>query len=208
MADGMSSNQGMRARDSDVQVPAYHTEHLLAYVMAIVAVALGVIGLLVGFDVIAGDANTLTAGDSGTSNNFMDGMLWLLPALSAAMLANALHRTDHHLSRNPSTLDTAHKSMWNGEHGLAYVAALGAIGLTVIGMLVGFDVFNNGNVPGDGFLWIVAGLGASILTVTLHSVRHHQLATDEDYILSVVEHHQGQRTSARATGEVLGERNR
>jgi hypothetical protein len=182
-------------------------EHMLAYVMAIAAIALGTIGLLVGFDILASGDNTAGQDLAAGEGNFWDGLLWIVPGISAAMLSFALHRTDHHLSRNPMTLDSAHKGMWSGEHAFAWIVGLGTIALGTIGLLVGFDVFDNGNTAFDGLLWSFASLGGSVLTNTLHSVRHHQLATDEDYILSVVEKNEGRRTTTGTT-EVARERNR
>ena len=45
-------------------------------------------------------------------------------------------------------------------------------------------------------------IGTGVLTNTLHSVRHHQYATDEDYILSVVE----RRAAGASTRGTIGER--
>jgi hypothetical protein len=92
--------------------------------------------------------------------------------------------------------------------------ALGAIALGVIGMLVGFNVFTDENrySQADGLLWTLCGLGASVLTNTLHAVRHHQLASDQDYIIAVVEERVRSRGDARpastTTAHVEPERRR
>jgi hypothetical protein len=198
--------EGMHARDTDSQVPMYHTEHMLAYIMAVAAIVLGVIGALRGFGILGEGAleqaaeGNFAALDAGGGNPFWDALVWLLPAISAAFLAFALHSSEHHLARNPATLDDAHKSMFNAEHFGAWAMGLVAIACGALAILVGFDVFDRGNTQGDGIIWGLLALGSSGLTATLHGVRHHQLATDEDYILSVVERRASQRSTTTAPG--------
>ncbi len=154
----------------------YQAEHWLAWLVALVAIGLGVVGVLRGFGLIG----TIGAGvDTQT-----DGMIWLIPAISASILALALHTSGHHRRTSASDQDMA---LMMFEHSLAYLMALAAIAGGVLGILVGFDVFNNGNTPQDGFIWSVASIGASVLTVTLHTVRHHQVAEDTDVIVAMVE---------------------
>jgi hypothetical protein len=174
-----------------MQTGAYNAEHFLAYICLVGAIAMAVIGLLIGFGQI--DAwNTGLGADEVTapmSATFWDGLLWITVALSLYMLSSALHQTEHHFDRPPSTLDSANKSMWAGEHYVAYLTAIAAIALGVLALLVAYDAFGNDNTVFDGLLWMFTSLGASIGTLTLHTVRHHQAATDEDYIMSVVERH-------------------
>lgn len=177
----------------DSQSPTYQAEHMMAWLMALVAIGLGVIGVLRGFEMI-GTETTAAAGDAAAATgaftipvHVADGMLWLLPAISAGLLALTLHRSDHHLSRHAATMGDAHEGMWKTEHLLAYLFALITIGLGALALLVGFDVFDRGNTQADGFIWAVSSIGSGVLTSTLHSVRNHQMATDEDYIIAEVE---------------------
>lgn len=182
-----------------MQTGAYNAEHFIAYILLIGAIAMAVIGLLIGFGQLdAWDtglgANEVTAPMSST---FWDGLLWITGALSLYMLSSALHQTEHHFDRAPSTLDSANRSMWTGEHYLSYITAIAAIALGVLALLVAYDAFSNDNTVFDGLLWMFTSLGASIGTLTLHTVRHHQSAADEDYIMSVVERHS---TTPRTSG--------
>ena len=75
------------------------------------------------FDILA--SNETAAGDGGTApENFWDALVWLIPATSAAMLSLALHRTDHHASRDPESLADRHEAMWNAEHFGAWLTAM------------------------------------------------------------------------------------
>ncbi|MCK9517704.1 MAG: hypothetical protein M0R74_01575 [Dehalococcoidia bacterium] len=196
MAD--MSREGFEQREK-MQSGAYNLEHFGAYVAAVVAIAMAVIGLLIGFGQL--DAwDTGLAADEVTapmSATWWDGVLWLIGALSLYMLSTALHQTQHHFGRMPSSLDSTNRTLWAGEHLAAYIAAIAAIALGVIGLLVAYDAFGNDNTVFDGLLWMFASFGASIATVTLHTVGHHQSATEEDYIMSVVERYS---TSPRTTG--------
>jgi hypothetical protein len=171
----------------------YHVEHWAAWILAGLAVALGVVGLLRGFGVIEGidtDTAGLTADPVGQF--IQDGLVWLLAGISAAVLSFALHANDHHRSRHSATgysegHVTGEGALWATEHLFAMLMAIAAFGLGLFGVLVAFDVFDRGNDQVDGMLYLLASIGASILTVTLHAVRHHQVATDEDYIIAIVE---------------------
>ena len=164
-------------RDARTNEAMYQSEHWLAWLFAIGAIVLGVIGVLRGFGLI---------GDTGvTDNTRLDGFTWLLPAIAAALLSFALHSNDHH--RMAERGDTADRSLMMLEHSLGYLVALATIAGGVLGILVGFDVFNNGNIPQDGYIWSIAAIGGGVLVNTLHAVRHHQTAENEDYIVSIVE---------------------
>jgi hypothetical protein len=175
----------------------YGLEHSLALVMTLVAIVLGVVGLLTGLGVIdlrdsvngsnllRGIANDGT-GTGVLENNFWDGAMLLFSAMTAAILAYCLHANDHHRMHDPSTLPASERSMWSAEHSGAYLFALTAIVLVVIGLLTGFGTFGNQD-QGDGLIWIWLGMGSSILATTLHAVRHHQTVADEDMIIAIVE---------------------
>jgi hypothetical protein len=177
-------------------MPMYHFEHFMAWLFALGALALGAIGLLRGFGYIGND---VPAGTDDLAAKW-DALLWIIPALSAALLSFAFHATDHHLARDPSTLSPEHEGMWKGEHFFAWVMALGAIGLTLVGMFAGFNTFSDTNEYSqfDGLLWVLCGFGAAVLTNTLHFVRHHQMASDHDYIVTLVE----RRVRSRSEGAV------
>ncbi len=206
----MAHSDATYARDGDARDGMFQSEHFLAWGMALAAIVLGVLGLLRGFGII-GDDETVTSGIGDAANgsvgaisetgSLWDGAVWLLPAISAALLSFALHRNDHHRSSRAATSD-ADEGMGSTEHAMAWVMALGTIALGTLAILVGFDVFDRGNTQSDGILWALASIGTGVLTNTLHSVRHHQYATDEDYILSVVE----RRAAGAGTRGTIGER--
>lgn len=183
------------------QEPMYAGEHSLAWLMAAVAIALGVIGLLVGFNILE-----LRSGEEGAANevalptSFLDGAMWLFAALTASILAFTLHTTDHHRIGNPSGASKSDQAMASGEHMGAYLVAVISIALVVIGMLVGYGVFDVANQQLDGLLWIWAGFGSGILAATLHSVRHHVPETDE--IVAIVTE-RVRRTEPVRTGEPM-----
>ena len=86
-------NEHHRRRDpertTDEDEAGWKGEHLAAYVMALISVVTGVLGMLVGFNVFGRDF-----GDQP------DGIPWLLASLGSAILAAALHSVGHHqLSR-------------------------------------------------------------------------------------------------------------
>ena len=99
---------------------AYSFEHTFGWFLALVAIALGTIGLLVGFGVIGGSEAGINideaagAGSEGASD-WLQGTLWLLPAISIALLSRALHSSDHHERRS---LGEEHDGMFAAEHGL------------------------------------------------------------------------------------------
>jgi hypothetical protein len=158
----------------------YTTEHSLAYVMALVALVLGVVGMLRGFGVIGGDDASNSA--NGNVSALWDGIMWLLPAISAAFLAWALHSNDHHRMRDTEYLPDADEGMWKSEHAVAYLTAAASVVFALLGMLVGFHVLGRGDHQYDSVPWHLGSIGMAILTNALHSVRHHQLATDRHYV--------------------------
>ena len=68
-----------------------------------------------------------------------------------------------------------------------------------LGILVGFDAFDSGHTAEDGILWQLASLVPAILSCALHSVRHHQMAVEEDVIIAIVEERVGTFGTARGT---------
>jgi hypothetical protein len=170
----------------------FHIEHWLAWFMALGAVVLGLIGALVAFGVVSARTqeiatDPLAAPIGETVANFQDGMLFILPAIAAAFLALTLHMTDHH-NRVAAVRERA---VYNIEHAGAYLFAGIAILFGVLAILIGFDVFNRGNVVYDGYIWGFLAIGAGIITTTLHAVGHHQVAADEAYITRIVEERVG-----------------
>lgn len=177
------------------QDSAYNLEHWGAWVMALAAIVLGVMGLLGAFEIVdfhdyAAQEAALgegTVGDvrSVSTDSFWDGVLFLTLAVSAAFLALCLHNNDHHRTGAPRG-GTSEGSLWMGEHSAAYLMALAAVALGVIALLAGFDAFGSGTDQRDGVIWGLTSLGASVLTTTLHAVRHHQVAAEEDHMLVMV----------------------
>lgn len=212
----------MTRRNGGAQEAGYQIEHWSAWLMALVAIVMIIIGLLVGFNVIGAEdggiqfrEEQLTPGgeqaqaqsQEGILNApFQDGLLFLLPALIAGILAFALHFSDHH-RLGMRTMPKGEMAIWGIEHFGAYVMVLGAIGLGILGILVGFDVFNNNNTQADGMIWHLGGLTLAALGTALHAVRHHQVVSEEDYIVAVVEERVGTREIRRPVpGETAPER--
>ena len=72
-------------RTTDPDEAGWKTEHMLAYVMALVSIVCAVLGMLVGFNVFGRDF-----GDQP------DGIPWHLASVLTAILANTLHSVRHH----------------------------------------------------------------------------------------------------------------
>lgn len=197
----MSARQLERAQES-----LYSFEHWAAWLMAVVAIVAGVLGILTGFDVIdlrgeeaAVQIPGLAAGQGPASvfqDDFWDGAMLIFAGITAGVLAFTLHSSDHHRLQELSAVRESERSLWTFEHSLAYVMALGSVALVIIGLLTGYQTFSNDNDQRDGMLWIWTGFGASILTMTLHMVRHHQVAAEESYIRSLVEERVGRAAPA------------
>jgi hypothetical protein len=183
---------------------AYRSEHMLAWVMAGVAILLGALGALEAFDILSlGDAHLTSEGGTGTGDEagiFVDGALLLIPGIIASFLAFTLHRNDHHerawegssprnnIGTAGSDRDAVRKEddLSKAEHTGAYAAALASIAFAVIGVLVGFHVFDEAHTFYDGLTWLMLSLLSSILAATLHSIGHH-LPETEDHIVMLIE---------------------
>lgn len=177
--------------DSPHNEGLYHMEHWLAWLLALAAICLGVVGVIRGYGLIGGSFTSATAGPSGTQGahtaTIMDSIVWLLPAISAALLSIALHRNDHHRMMGTTWPSTGDKTLWNMEHMLAWIVAACAIAMGVIGIIVGFGLWIKGDTQIDGLPWLLASIAASGLTVTLHSVRHHQTVEEDQAVRMVQE---------------------
>jgi hypothetical protein len=202
-------------RYAETQDAAFTGEHLLAYFCAAVAVVLAAVGILEGF----GHIDIAEAGrgaQEGAPNvtdeggaSFLDGVLFLIPAVTFAILAFYFHASDHHRLRDVRTVDDKDRAAWMSEHGGAILAGLTAMALAVIGTLVGFDAFSNGNTAEDGILWQLASLVPAVLSCALHSVRHHQLSAEEDFVVAIVEQRvTGPRATTGTVTETSREMNR
>lgn len=194
---------------------AYRTEHTLAWIMAAIAIALGVAGALEAFGIIDIGDSILESGIASANDNvssFRDGLLFLIPGLVSALLAFTLHRVEHHVAGmdrpaasrpgmvtgNPDARSETHdirreeKALWNGEHAGAYLAVLTSVALGVLALLVGFNVLSDDHTFYDGMTWAILGLLTSILAGTLHSVSHHQPAYDWDEVRTRIEDRVGE----------------
>jgi hypothetical protein len=159
--------------------------------MVALALVLGAIGLLRGFGMLGDTAETVgaEATDVQFAGQFSDALLWMIPGISAGLLAMALHMNGHHRT-NPRTeraRENNESGLFNLEHGLAMVMSVATIAAGALCLLVGFDTFDRDYTVNDGILWGLASIITGASTVALHSVGHHQLATDEDYLISIVE---------------------
>jgi hypothetical protein len=187
-----SSIPDMQTRDDESNAAAYQTEHWLAWLFAIVAIVGGVLGLLRGFAIIgtsvtvAGNTVPGTNAAGGNSNPLFDGFVWTLPAIAAALLSFALHNSGHHRHAE-GMADDADSGLFKTEHLLAYLFAAGTIAAGVIALLVGFNIIGTDNPQPNGWLWGLTSIGLGTITNTLHTVRHHQLAAEEDYIAAMMD---------------------
>jgi hypothetical protein len=175
---------------SKTQDSMYDAEHWVGLVMAFLALLLMAVGLLRGFGVLGAEGAAVVPSDlvgDADEPHWLLGSIWLLAAFSAGFLSMALHKADHHLLRDPELLDDKDEALWKSEHFTAWAMALATIIFAAIGLLVGLDEFGRGTVAQEGILWLLASNIMSILTNTLHSVRHHQVAGEEDYIVHMVE---------------------
>lgn len=196
MADRTMTRRDSQRDDeayAKAQETAFAGEHLLAYLTALVAIVLAAWGLLEGFGIVdIVDAGAATAANpaiegSNAQTAFMDGILLLVPAATFAFLSLCFHASDHHRMRDVRSLDSKDKSAWAAEHAGAIAAGLAATALAVLGLLVGFDAFGSGYTAEDGILWSLASLVPAILSVTLHSVRHHQTSAERDVVIAMIE---------------------
>lgn len=180
----MMSDEGGRPSSG-----VYQAEHWFAWLLVLTAIVLGVIALLRGFGLI-GDTNpsVTVAGAQVTNvsvpNPKADAFVWMLPAIAAGLLAFALHSNDYHRRANAEGTEGG---LMMGEHWLSYLFALAAIVMGVLAILVGFNLFNRSNTQADGWLWATGAIAAGVVTNTLHSLRHHQVAADEYYVASIME---------------------
>jgi len=188
-------------RGNDAHDAALEAEHWLAWLLSAVAILLGLLGLLRAYGII-GAANTTTAGQvtsispGGLPDTYWDGGLLLLAALSAALLAFAMHRNDHHRMRDLSNVPDREEALWKTEHLLAYIMTVASVAFAIIGVLTGFNKDGGHHWQPDGIPWLLASIGTALLANVFHSVRHHQLAHEE---------HDTRRSGA--TGDFVQERN-
>ena len=169
---------------------SYYIEHYLSWIGIACAIVMGVIGILVAFGQIS-TATSFGRAVTTPAAPFWNATLWLSTGIATAVLAAALHRTEHHFHRDPTEMDAGQRGLWMFEHWLAWLTALGAICLGALALVIGFDVFNEGYTVFDGLIWSFAAIGAAAITSTLHNVSHHQLAAEEDYIVGIVERRVG-----------------
>jgi hypothetical protein len=213
----MASNATARSEDRSDHDPdkaeaGYKAEHFLAWALAIVAIVMGVIGLLRGFGIIEGDAQAIVTDPAGTqlgtdagpvlSNLVADGQLWLFGAIAIALVAWALHQTEGVRARLSAS--HAETGSFNLERSLAWVFAAVTVGLTAVALLVGFGLINEARNQYDGMLWALAAVGSGVVTNTLRSVRHHMFEPDAEYIATLVSQRMGP-TAPRVTGTTRGE---
>lgn len=176
----------------EAQDRAFEGEHWFAWGMGAVALVLGILGLLRAYGAY-GPANTTPLGQvtsispGGLPDTLWDGGVLMLAALAAALLALAFHRNDHHRMRDPHHLPDREERLWDAEHMAAYALAALTIAMGVIGLLTAYNKVGGHHWQPDGIPWLLAAVGTGLLSSTLHGVRHHQLAVEEDRLVRIVE---------------------
>lgn len=177
----------VRGHADNAQKSAFETEHWLAWLFSAGAILLGVLGLLRTFGVY-GPANTVggqvtSISPGGLPDTYWDGGLLLLASIAAALLAFALHRNEHHRMRDLADVPDREEGLWKLEHALAYLMAAATIVFAILGLLTGFNKIGGHHWQPDGIPWLLASLGTAVLTNVLHSVGHHQLALDDQFMV-------------------------
>jgi hypothetical protein len=187
---------------------AYRSEHFLGWLMGVASIALVAIGALVAFDVfslrsvdVSGTSVNGAGVDQPANQAFQDGMLLILPGIAAAFLALTLHMSEHHTW----VRDRVERGLWMAEHTGAYMAAIAAIAFAVIGIFVGFDIFDEGYSALDGIVWGLLSITSGVLSTALHAVGHHQAVGEEEDIGRLVEDRVGE-ALRRAGSSLYGER--
>ncbi len=71
------------------------------------------------------------------------------------------------------------------EHGLAWLLTIATVALCIVDLVIGLDVFKSGARQGIGLIWGIPGLVTAGLANAMHNVRHHQVLTEEDYIVQM-----------------------
>lgn len=169
----------------------YGTEHMLAWLMALIALVLGVLGLLTGVNIIDWRSGTTDfTGDQGATvlpSFFWDGTMIIFSGITSAILAYTLHASQHHRMRSLNAMPSSDRAMSGFEHGLAYLFVLASIVLLVIGLLTGFGLFGVDNDQLYGLAWIWTGFGSGILGAALHEVQHHQAVETDELVAIVVD---------------------
>lgn len=172
------------------------TEQSLAMVLGIGALVLGAIGLLRGF----GWIEIGTAAEAPVSENFASGLMWMLPALAAAILAVAMARSDHHHEMQE---DRPGQIL----HMLAYAVALGTLAVGVLALLTGFNWIGMDTTAADGFLWGTASVLYGLIAWGFHAAVPATI-THEDYLVALVESRVGSRTAPMNTPRTIPETER
>jgi hypothetical protein len=170
----------------EAQGSLYAMEHTGAWVLGLLAMVLAIVGTLTGLEIInwreaevatgAGDASAAAGLPAFlSSDQFWDGAMLLSAGVVTAILAFSLHSNEHHRMRRLGTLDETESSAWTLEHTAAYFVGIGAAVYVIVGLLAGFGAFGDHD-QGVGLTWIWFGVAAAIVSLSLHSVAHHQTA--------------------------------
>ncbi|MCK9487218.1 MAG: hypothetical protein M0R73_11065 [Dehalococcoidia bacterium] len=157
-------------------------ERGIGWIFALIAVVLGAIGLLRGFGIVGPEGVDIPGiGDAGglqaaVQSDFWEGILWMLPAFAAAVLALAMNS-----SRTIRTEDTRSATRMT-----AYVLAAVTVVLGAIALLVGFGVIGDEYVATDGVLWGMASILFSVVTAAAYATEPSP-AMEADYLARLVE---------------------
>ena len=155
-------------------------ERGIAWIFALAAVILGVIGLLRGFGIIGTEGVDIAGLEGGiaaaVSGDFWEGIVWMLPAFAFGAIAWSFAG-----GRTHST-DDANSMMRYG----AYVMAVVTVAVGALALLVGFGLLNADAQPTDGVLWGMVSILSGLLTSAAYAAIPSPVA-DEDYLVALVE---------------------
>ncbi len=151
------------------------TEQAGAFVVGILAVVLGVIGLLRGFGVFEQG----TVEQAPLTANFGAGLMWLIPAVAVAILAVTLARADH-----PHSGEQGASGQMG--HTIAYLGAIVTVVLAALAILTGFNWIGQDTTAATGLLWGSASIVSAFVTLAAHMIPPTAVA-DQDQLVRMVE---------------------
>jgi hypothetical protein len=121
-----------------------------------------------------------------------------------SLLAWATHDNEHHVRHYGVTMDQrlgrGERAMFATEHGFAYFGVLASIVLGAIGIVVGFDILDNGYSWRDGATWHLLSIVTAGVSGALHAAGHHQVLAEQEEIDVLIDERVGSALERAAGG--------